>query len=86
MAEGRGQRPEDVQQRRGASPGATDSGDAVPPGIGAGLGGAEEGSRTGTEGDPGGAVPPGVAPLEPREPSEKDLRMLEKLLDLPRRG
>lgn len=36
--------------------------------------------------DPGDAVPPGVAPLEPPEPTEEDRRVLEKLRDLPRRG
>ena len=36
--------------------------------------------------DPGDAVPPGVAPLEPPEPTEEDRRVLEKLRDLPRCG
>jgi hypothetical protein len=40
----------------------------------------------GAERDPGDAVPPGVAPLEPPEPSEEDQRVLEKLRDLPRRS
>ena len=76
MAEER--RPEGAQQRREGSPGAVDPGDAVPPGMGAEPGGGER--------DPGDAVPPGVAPLEPPEPTEEDLRVLEKLRDLPRRS
>lgn len=36
--------------------------------------------------DPGDAVPPGVAPSEPPEPTEEDRRVLEKLRDLPRRA
>jgi hypothetical protein len=85
MAEER--RPEGAQQRREGSPGAVDPGDAVPPGMGAEPGGGEEGdNRPGSERDPGDAVPPGVAPLEPPEPTEEDLRVLEKLRDLPRRS
>ncbi len=72
-------------RRREGSPGAVDPGDAVPPGVGAGAGG-EGNGRPGAERDPGDAVPPGVAPLEPPEPTEEDLRVLEKLRDLPRRG
>ena len=86
MADGRGQRPGDAQGRRGASPEAVDPGDAVPPGVAPDLGGDEEAARRGAERDPGDAVPPGVAPLEPPEPTEEDLRVLEKLRDLPRRG
>ncbi|MBD0273344.1 MAG: hypothetical protein ICV73_15625 [Acetobacteraceae bacterium] len=87
MEEERGLRPESAQQRPGASPGADDPGDAVPPGVAAGPPAGDEGSgRRGAERDPGGAVPPGVAPLEPPEPTEEDLRVLEKLRDLPRRG
>ena len=81
MAEGR--RREDSQRRREGSPGAADPGDAAPSGVGAGSG---EGDRGGAGRDPGDAVPPGVAPLEPPEPTEEDLRVLEKLRDLPRRG
>ncbi len=83
MAEGRGRRPGDSQQRRGAPPGAADPGDAVPPGVAAGLG---SGAGIGAGRVPGDAVPPGVAPLEPSAPTEEDRRVLEKLHALPRRG
>jgi hypothetical protein len=63
-----------------------DPGDAVPPGTGAGSGSGDEGDRRGAERDAGASVPPGVAPLELPEPTDGDLRALEKLRDLPRRG
>ena len=85
MADERGRGHEGARQRRGASPGAEDPGDAVPFGV-AGPGSDDEGGRRGAEHDPGDAVPPGVAPLEPPEPTEEDRRVLEKLRDLPRRG
>ena len=87
MVEERGRQPEGAQeQRRGTSPEAADPGGAVPPGVATGPSGDEGADRRGAERDPGGAVPPGVAPAEPPEPTEEDLRVLEKLRDLPRRG
>lgn len=75
----------ELGQRREDLPRAADPGDAVPPGAAAGTGGGEP-ERGGAERDPGDAVPPGVAPQEPPEPTEEDLRVLEKLRDLPNRG
>jgi hypothetical protein len=58
----------------------------VPPGVAVSDEREEESGRSAAERDPGDAVPPGVAPLEPPEPTEDDRRVLEKLRDLPRRG
>ena len=85
MADERGRGHGGARQRRGASPGAEDPGDAAPVGV-AGPDSDDEGGRRGAEHDPGDAVPPGVAPLEPPEPTEEDRRVLGKLRDLPRRG
>ncbi len=77
---GRGPLSEGEQQRREAASTTTRD-----PGV-AGPGPGDDGAGSSAGRDPGDAVPPGVAPLEPPEPTEEDLRVLAKLRDLPRRG
>jgi hypothetical protein len=68
---GRGPHSEGEQQRREAASPQTRN-----PGV----------ARSSAGRDPGDAVPPGVAPLDPPEPTEEDLRVLDQLRGLPRRG
>jgi hypothetical protein len=53
-------------------------------GAGKGGGGGGYLYRPRGERDPGDAVPPGVAPLEPAPLTEEEKRVLERLRNLPR--